>query len=1083
MPRPTYHLNYLFRISLFTLLAPLLLTAQQGKTRLETRFIPHSKIAVNSPYLRFDPFTVNDSLISRAFEKKMVLRDKEGYLWFLGDEKLVRYDGNYSREFAAEPYLGLQQAADTTLYAITGKGIAIFNQVKQRFESYEAPGIDGLIHWKSCSEYKGKIYTSFHAILPKLSSVLFEFDLDTRQFSRLNPGRLVNGFTRNTEPGSSIYMNKLFTTDKEGNIWGQVACNNESALGYYNPKQNELVWFPLEDARCMQFIGMKRPHQSLDMSWLYMEPEGSYVWTGGWWHTGLLRLNLQNLTWTQYYFAHLPFNKAEGFLPFGRDHFLIQSEGGMYVFDKKKESVSVYNHLPDNSNSPPPAPPHEMAQEESAIWIGGPVGHPFSILDTNRQYFRSIPDAMRALGMERAIYKKNTRLLYTFRDTRQQGLAEYDEATGKNEILYVEPYNRLVGFFMAHTVYDSINQYEWIGGSTYYGGMFGRRQGRGKPEIVKEKIEGASFMTHQIGEIQGLVRTPDHNIWFATGMMDITLLNQGHLIRYDARKRRFKAFLEGAHGLPARMRIRTILCDSRGLIWIGYHDGSIAWFDPVSEKVVFRKTLGPAVSNIIKIQEDKIRNVIWVTANDNGLWQYNPVADSWKQVLKEPVINLVVTLDGTLFLKTYHHIIKFNPDKGVLRRLGREYDMTQFQYGAFTRADDDEIYFDKFRFYPRDIPDEGAKPEIVLSFVKVLDKELELPGGADKTSRLDFSYDQNFFSVGFSLLSWFHPENHRYAYKLEGFNTDWISTSQEPVAIFTNVPPNTYRLRVKGADADGVWSDERAIDIVITPPWWQTWWFRTLAVLLLTAILYTVYRYRLHQLTLKSRLEAETARYRQREAELSRQVAETEIAALRAQMNPHFIFNCLNSIQYYMARNEPDIASEYLTSFSQLIRLVLENSRSEKVSLDKELEALRLYLDMEVMRFQDKVTYHIDIAPDVDTETIEVPPLLIQPFAENAIWHGLMHKEDGGRVLVEVWQNSDGMLCIVITDDGIGRQKAGELKSKSAVKRKSFGIKVTNKRIAMINQIYQTRAQVKVTDLEDSEGKPAGTRVKVKIQI
>ena len=217
--------------------------------------------------------------------------------------------------------------------------------------------------------------------------------------------------------------------------------------------------------------------------------------------------------------------------------------------------------------------------------------------------------------------------------------------------------------------------------------------------------------------------------------------------------------------------------------------------------------------------------------------------------------------------------------------------------------------------------------------------------------------------------------------------------------------------------------------------------------------------------------------------ELQQKISQTEITALRAQMNPHFIFNCLNSIQLFTAQNEAEKASEYLSKFSRLIRLVLENSRSEKVTLENELETLRLYIEMEAMRFKGKVSYHINIAEGIDTGYIQIPPLLVQPFVENAIWHGLMHKEEGGIVKVEVTQPNENLLHIEISDDGIGREKAAEFKSKSATVNKSFGMKVTNERIELINQLYKSTTKVQVFDLNNQQGQATGTKVVVEIPI
>jgi sensor histidine kinase YesM len=227
----------------------------------------------------------------------------------------------------------------------------------------------------------------------------------------------------------------------------------------------------------------------------------------------------------------------------------------------------------------------------------------------------------------------------------------------------------------------------------------------------------------------------------------------------------------------------------------------------------------------------------------------------------------------------------------------------------------------------------------------------------------------------------------------------------------------------------------------------------------------------------------EAQKIKQVETAFEHKIAETEMIALRAQMNPHFIFNCLNSIKLYTLENDSQTASEYLTKFSQLIRLVLENSRSEKVTLQKELETLKLYIELEAMRFKDKVQYKINVVPHIDQQYIEIPPLLLQPYVENAIWHGLMHKRDGGNITIDIAQPSEYLLHIEITDDGIGREMAKEHKSKSATRQKSFGLKMTSERLDAINHIYQTKTEVKIVDLVDTDGLAAGTKVIIEIPL
>jgi sensor histidine kinase YesM len=227
----------------------------------------------------------------------------------------------------------------------------------------------------------------------------------------------------------------------------------------------------------------------------------------------------------------------------------------------------------------------------------------------------------------------------------------------------------------------------------------------------------------------------------------------------------------------------------------------------------------------------------------------------------------------------------------------------------------------------------------------------------------------------------------------------------------------------------------------------------------------------------------EAQKIKQVETAFEHKIAETEMIALRAQMNPHFIFNCLNSIKLYTLENDSQTASEYLTKFSQLIRLVLENSRSEKVTLQKELETLKLYIELEAMRFKDKVQYKINVVPHIDQQYIEIPPLLLQPYVENAIWHGLMHKPEGGNITIDIAQPTEYLLHIEITDDGIGRQMSEQHKSKSATRQKSFGLKMTSERLDAINHIYKTKTEVKIVDLIDTEGNAAGTKVIIEIPL
>lgn len=214
--------------------------------------------------------------------------------------------------------------------------------------------------------------------------------------------------------------------------------------------------------------------------------------------------------------------------------------------------------------------------------------------------------------------------------------------------------------------------------------------------------------------------------------------------------------------------------------------------------------------------------------------------------------------------------------------------------------------------------------------------------------------------------------------------------------------------------------------------------------------------------------------------EMQQQATELEMQALRAQMNPHFIFNCLSSINKYIIKNETEAASDYLTRFSRLIRMVLINSQKSLISLEDELDMLRLYLDMERLRFNSVFDYNITFINEIEPASVFIPPLLLQPFCENAIWHGLMHKKGQGKLDIALTIQANILNC-TITDNGVGREKAAELKSKSAELQKSLGLKITNNRLALLNQKSETDSYYKMSDIIDEYGKKGGTQVDVRI--
>ena len=306
-----------------------------------------------------------------------------------------------------------------------------------------------------------------------------------------------------------------------------------------------------------------------------------------------------------------------------------------------------------------------------------------------------------------------------------------------------------------------------------------------------------------------------------------------------------------------------------------------------------------------------------------------------------------------------------------------------------------------------------------------------------------------------------------------------VQLGTDRVINYTNVPPGSYTLKVRASNNDGFWNEEGyELALTVIPPFWATWWFRSLLAIALIASVLLFFRSR------ENRIRKEEAR----QTAINKQIAEIRMTALRGQMNPHFIFNSLNSIQHFITNRDKTEAINYLSKFSKLIRKILENSRENTVSLSNELQLLELYIQLEQLRFSNKFEYQIVVDEKIDIENTEIPPLLIQPYIENAILHGLINKNGEGDLYLSLEKNN-GLIICKIEDNGIGRAKAQEIEQGKVSRHKSLGITVTEERISGLFALLDYKMEVVIEDLyktkqpSEETPQPAGTRVTISIPV
>ena len=527
--------------------------------------------------------------------------------------------------------------------------------------------------------------------------------------------------------------------------------------------------------------------------------------------------------------------------------------------------------------------------------------------------------------------------------------------------------------------------------------------------------------------------------------------------------------------------------DIRGNIWLREHNGLLI-YERESGKFIYHeyKPTNPKAFRGMGPMEADESGHVWIASYrdmlayghadslDRGIIQIFGKKDG----LIGDYVNLVKMYQGKLLVFTDQCVQIFDPQRKVFEKhVDLGYGLGQY-LDNIALLSDEQLAIARFRsialFHPDSLHTNAERPIPYISSFKVFDETWNLTHDKARIDSVFLSYRQNFFSFEFSAVGYNLPDETTYRYKLEGFDQGWQDGTERRFASYTNVPGGEYRFFVEAINSEGLSTTTPSITyLFISTVWYKTGWFWILMATIIYLIIYTIYKWRIGQVRKEERLKGE----------YERKLADVEMSALRAQMNPHFIFNSLNSIEYYIISNEPEKASDYLNRFSRLIRLILQNSKSTLIPLKDELEALRLYIEMEILRFNNLFDYELKMQKGIDPEYISVPPMLLQPYVENAIWHGLMQKPAGrGTLDLSIYQENDHLICL-IEDNGIGREAARKIKSKSANRRKSFGMKITSDRLAIMNRLAGANASVEVTDLYDEAGNASGTRIELVIPV
>ncbi|HTL80954.1 MAG TPA: two-component regulator propeller domain-containing protein [Bacteroidia bacterium] len=559
-------------------------------------------------------------------------------------------------------------------------------------------------------------------------------------------------------------------------------------------------------------------------------------------------------------------------------------------------------------------------------------------------------------------------------------------------------------------------------------------------------------------------------VWLG-GAKTITLYENGKFIPYH---------------IPADANsIFDVWClhdDADGNMWVGTYTGGLYIFDGKTFSDGSKK-IGADADSYFSICEDNHGKLYFGTLD--GIFIYDKTGtfhiDEANGLSSELIYCMTMDKEkNNLWVGTNQGISKFdvkafNFDGDIhITTFGKEEGFTGVESNSNGTYLDSNgvIWFGTvnglMKYTPTEYRTNSAFARTSITGIKLEYRDTILPNFAE------LSWNENNVAFDYVGICLTNPSKVRYRFMLEGFDPDYSPPTASRNARYSNLPPGTYTFKVISMNNEGLWNTTpTTFSFTIATPFWKRAWFWTLLTLASLGFLALVVYLRIRKIKLQERKESET----------QVAMAKNELKALRAQMNPHFVFNSLNSIQHFILTNKSQDAGKYLNKFARLMRVILNNSEKSVITLSEEMEYLRLYLELEEMRFENKFSWKIEIDDDIDADFFEIPAMLLQPYIENAILHGLTPKKTFGHLLIKIHLQGETLVC-TIEDDGIGREKAREIRQLSKRKdHKSLGMKITHDRLELINRLHGSHLSLTITDLYDAEKKPAGTRVDIFIPV
>lgn len=512
-------------------------------------------------------------------------------------------------------------------------------------------------------------------------------------------------------------------------------------------------------------------------------------------------------------------------------------------------------------------------------------------------------------------------------------------------------------------------------------------------------------------------------------------------------------------GIKKQLLIADAVEDDAGNIWFADLDEGIVLYE--QKTGTFSKPFENTIGNPHTNRLYKKGNNIYSVANNTIIkWKDKSgcVKINLPQELEKKVYDFAPDKNGNWWLVTVNGLLFFNEQLQFFKRFTIADGLYSNDLdGTIFCMPDGKMLIGMPSFITSFLPENVTavnKNKAAVTLIKFTANGTTVD--VDSTQNIQLNYTQNNIIVEWALPDFTNPFKNQYYCQLVGIDSVKNYIGNKGIVQYAKLSYGHYTLLLSAANANGEFSTKvLLIHFTIEPPFWKTTWFIVLSILFLGIAVYCIFKTKINKVRKK--------------ALLKQQMAELEMKALRAQMNPHFIFNSLNAIQECIVMNNSHAAYDYLSKFSKMVRRILENSGKLYVTLKEEIELLQWYVQLEQLRFKEPVDFDLIIENVIDIENISIPSMIIQPYVENALWHGLAMKTINKKLTIRFIKKQHGIECIIL-DNGIGRENADMQKKKDLYK-KSMGMMITKERL----QLFNTKAKVEIQDLFDADNIATGT--------